>query len=205
MKKKLIVTVGNEMMGDDAAGPLLARLIRHSPLVDWDVLDGGSMPENFVFKIREMEPEQVIIVDAADMDLQTGEIRLIDKDGIGGVFLMTTHLMPLTYLMEAIREFVPRVELIGIQPEVVAFGYPVSTRVSRAVERIYAWLKQSGERAGTARANPGAIRNSELGQEGGADEIDCSAQGQIRSSQRSPQPIETTENGLGMLHVIRPV
>lgn len=205
MKKKLIVTVGNEMMGDDAAGPLLARMIRHSPLEDWEVLDGGSMPENFVFKIREMEPERVLIVDAADMDLQTGEIRLIDKDGIGGVFLMTTHSMPLTYLMEAIREFVPRVELIGIQPEVVAFGFPVSPRVSRAVERVYAWLKQSGGRAGAARANPGAIRNSELGQEGGADEIDCSAQDQIRSSQRSPQPVETTKNGLGMLHFIRPL
>ncbi len=95
MKKKLVVTVGNEMMGDDAAGPLLARMIRQSPLEDWEVLDGGNVPENYVFKIREMEPEQVIIVDAADMDLQAGEIRLIDKDGIGSVFLMTTHSLPL--------------------------------------------------------------------------------------------------------------
>ncbi len=36
------------------------------------MLDGGNVPENFVFKIREMEPEQVMIVDAADMDLDAG-------------------------------------------------------------------------------------------------------------------------------------
>ena len=186
MMKNLVVTVGNEMMGDDAAGPLLARMIKHSPLAGWDVLDGGNAPENYVFKIREMEPERVIIVAAAEMDLQTGEIQLIDKDGIGSVFIMTTHSLPLTYLMEAIGEFVPRVELIGIQPEVVAFGYPISPKVKQAVEGVYAWLKQGGERVGAARANLRAILYVDSGQNGGADEIDCSAQDQIRSSQRSP-------------------
>ena len=186
MKKKLVVTVGNEMMGDDAAGPLLARMIKHSPLADWEVLDGGNAPENHVFKIREMEPEQVIIVDAADMDLQTGEFRVIDKDEIGSVFLMTTHSLPLTYLMEAIQEFVPRVDLIGIQPGVVAFGYPVSPQVKQGVERVYIWLKQRGEITDAARANLRAIIDVESGQEREADEIDCSAQDQIRSSQRCP-------------------
>jgi hydrogenase 3 maturation protease len=150
MKRKLVVTVGNDIMGDDAAGPLLARMMKHSPLENWEVLDGGNVPENIVFKIREMAPERVIIVDAADMDIQTGEIRRIDEDGIGSLFFMTTHSLPLTYLMEALREFVPRVELIGIQPEVVAFGYPVSTPVKQAVERVYAWLKQSDDRVDAA-------------------------------------------------------
>jgi hydrogenase 3 maturation protease len=142
MKKNLVFTVGNEMMGDDAAGPLLARMIKRSPLDDWALLDGGNIPENYLFKIREMEPEWVIIVDAAEMNLQAGEFQLINKDEISSVFLITTHSLPLTYLMEAIREFVPRVELIGIQPEVVAFGYPVSRSVKEAVERVYDWLKQ---------------------------------------------------------------
>ena len=186
MKNKLVFTVGNEMMGDDAAGPLLARMIDRSPLDDWAFLDGGNIPENFVFKIREMEPEWVIIVDAAEMNLQAGEFRLINKDEIGSVFLMTTHSLPLTYLMEAIGEFVPRVEMIGIQPEVVAFGYPVSPKVKLAVERVYDWLEQRSEITGTERANPGAIMKVDSGQGGGADEIDCSAQNQIRSSQRSP-------------------
>ena len=84
------------MMGDDAAGPLLARMIEHAPLENWEVLDGGNVPENYVFRIREMEPEQVLIVDAADMELRAGEIRLIDQDRIGSLFLMTTHSLPLS-------------------------------------------------------------------------------------------------------------
>jgi len=151
MKKKLVFTVGNEMMGDDAAGPLLARMLERSPLEDWDVLDGGSAPENYVYKIREMSPEKVVIVDAADMDLQAGEVRHIDPEAIGSLFLMTTHSLPLSYLMESIGEFVPSVELLGIQPDVVAFGCPVSPAVNGAVEHIYAWLKGGADLTGAAQ------------------------------------------------------
>ncbi len=166
MKKKLIFTVGNEMMGDDAAGPMLARIIERSPLDDWDVLDGGNAPENCIFKIREMSPERVVIVDAADMNLSSGNIRLIDKEQVGSVFFMTTHSLPLSYLMESIQEFVPSVALIGIQPEIVAFGYPVSFQVKRAVECIYAWLKRSGEIGDSAVKNLEAIASVELEQKG---------------------------------------
>ena len=146
MKKRLVFTVGNEMMGDDAAGPLLAQMLEAAPLEGWDVLDGGNAPENYLFKIREMAPEEVLIVDTADMELPAGEVRHIDQEAIGSLFLMTTHSLPLSYLMEAIREFVPRVELIGIQPEVVSFGYPVSPAVKQAVERVHAWLRDDAGR-----------------------------------------------------------
>ena len=146
MKKRLVFTVGNELMGDDAAGPLLAQRLEAAPLEGWDVLDGGNAPENYLFKIREMAPEEVLIVDTADMELPAGEVRHIDQEAIGSLFLMTTHSLPLSYLMEAIREFVPRVELIGIQPEVVSFGYPVSLPVKQAIERVHAWLRDDAGR-----------------------------------------------------------
>jgi len=150
--KKLVFTVGNELMGDDAAGPLLARRLEGTPLPDWDVLDGGNTPENFVHRIREMKPERVVLVDTADMELPAGEMRLIDREAIGSLFLMTTHSLPLGFLMDAIGEFVPKVELIGIQPQAVAFGYPVSGEVSRAVDAVYSWLQGGGELTGAAQS-----------------------------------------------------
>jgi hydrogenase 3 maturation protease len=143
MKKKLVVTVGNGMMGDDAAGPLLAQKMKQSPLVHWEALNGGSAPENCLYIIREMAPEQVLIIDAADMDLSPGEIRLIGEGKIEDPFVMTTHSLPLTYLKQSIQEFVPKVDLLGIQPDIVAFGYPISANVTQAVERVYEWLKQA--------------------------------------------------------------
>jgi hydrogenase 3 maturation protease len=143
MKKKLVVTVGNRMMGDDAAGPLLAQKMQSAPLGDWEVLDGGSAPENCLYLIREMSPDRVLVIDAADMDLVPGEIRLIGAEKLEDPFLMTTHTLPLSYFVQSLREFVPRVDLVGVQPNVVAFGYPVSAEVTQAVEQVYENLKQA--------------------------------------------------------------
>lgn len=142
MTRKLLVTVGNSMMGDDAAGSLLAQKLRQSPLDHWAALDGGSAPENCLYLIREIAPDQVLVVDAADMDLAPGEIRLIEMEEIGDPFLITTHTLPLSYLMQSLREFVPKVDLVGIQPRVVAFGYPVSVEVQQAVEDVYDSLQR---------------------------------------------------------------
>ncbi len=141
MKQKLVFTIGNDLMGDDGAGPLLARRLEEAPIEGWAVLDGGSAPENYIHRIREMDPAQVVLVDTADMDLQAGEVRHVDREAIGSLFLMTTHSLPLRFLMDSIGEFVPSVELLGIQPEIVSFGLPVSPAVSSAVERVYQWLR----------------------------------------------------------------
>ncbi len=139
----ILLTVGNGMMGDDGAGALLAKMMRENPLEDWTVLHGGSTPENVIHQIREMDVQRLLVVDAADMDLPPGSIRFIAADRLEDPFLMTTHTLPLTFLIESLHEFVPQVELLGIQPSIVAFGYPISEEVRSAVEQIYADLKNS--------------------------------------------------------------
>jgi len=137
----VLLTVGNGMMGDDGAGVLLAQMLREQPLDGWAALNGGSAPENILHRVREMEPQHVLVVDAADMDLEPGSIRRIHADRLDDPFLMTTHTLPLTFLIESLREFVPQVELLGIQPNIVAFGYPMSDEVRAAVGQVYADLK----------------------------------------------------------------
>ena len=137
----VLLTVGNGMMGDDGAGVLLAQLLSENPLEEWTALNGGSAPENILHRIREMEPQRVLVVDAADMDLEPGSVRLIQTDRLDDPFLMTTHTLPLTFLIEALREFVPQVDLLGIQPHTIAFGYPMSNEVRDAVGQVYADLK----------------------------------------------------------------
>jgi hydrogenase 3 maturation protease len=194
MKKRLLLTVGNDLMGDDAAGPMLAQMLRDSPLEDWEVLDGGSVPEDCMYRIREMAPEEVVIVDAADMGLQPGQIQLIDQDQIGSLFLVSTHALPLTYLMKAIGEIASRVHLIGIQPETVAFGYPVSPRVQQGIARVYACLEQSSQKTDGEAADLRGIVGALSGQYGRADKSDCSAQAPIRQRKLDMHQVEPAES-----------
>jgi hydrogenase 3 maturation protease len=140
MKMNLVLSVGNGLMGDDGAGALLVQKMQQAPLDDWDVINGGSAPENMLYRVRELKPERVLVIDAADMDLPPGSVCLIQDEMLNDPFLLTTHTLPLTFLIEALREFVPKVELLGIQPSVVAFGFPISEYVKHAVNQVYLGL-----------------------------------------------------------------
>lgn len=144
----VLLCVGNSMMGDDGAGPLLAEMCAANPQGDWVVIDGGSAPENDIVAIRELHPTRLLIVDATDMGLNPGEIRIVDPDDIAEMFMMTTHNMPLNYLIDQLKEDVGEVIFLGIQPDIVGFYYPMTQPIKEAVEVVYHqlndWQGQGG-------------------------------------------------------------
>ena len=133
----VLLCVGNSMMGDDGAGPLLAEMCAANPQGNWVVIDGGSAPENDIVAIRELRPQRLLIVDATDMGLNPGEIRIIDPDDIAEMFMMTTHNMPLNYLVDQLKDDVGEVIFLGIQPDIVGFYYPMTQPIKDAVDTVY--------------------------------------------------------------------
>lgn len=136
----VILTVGNSMMGDDAAGPLLAEMLTHAPAPGWIVIDGGSAPENHVDQVIAQNPQRVIVFDAAEMGVPHGEVYTVSTEAIADMFFMTTHNMPLSFLIERIRETGAIVDFIGIQPAVVAFYFPMMDVVREGVKSVHAHL-----------------------------------------------------------------
>jgi len=76
------------------------------------------------------------VIDSADMDLPAGSIRNVPQQNLENPLYFTTHTLPLTFLVESLNEFVPQSTFIGIQPEIVAFGFPMSSSVSQAVKSL---------------------------------------------------------------------
>ena len=99
------------MMGDDGAGPYLYQLLSENPLPNWTALDGGSAPENVAHIVRDMKPDLLLIFDAADMELAPGKIRIIEKESIAEMFFMSTHNMPLNYLIEQLEQDIKQIVL----------------------------------------------------------------------------------------------
>jgi hydrogenase 3 maturation protease len=137
MFESIVLTVGNPMMGDDGAGPHLAELMHRKPLTDWQVMEGGTMPEDCLHLLREQRPQRVVVVDAADMGEPAGEIRLIEPQTIAQMCMVSTHSLPLNFLIDELKTFVPDVVMVGIQPAVVAFSFPMTDMVRQAVEIVY--------------------------------------------------------------------
>lgn len=135
-----LLCVGNSMMGDDGAGPRLAELCAEKPLPGWTVVDGGAAPENDIGFLRELCPKHLVIADATDMGLAPGEMRIIAEEDIADMFMMTTHNLPLTFLMQQLHDDIPQITFVGIQPDVVAFYYPMTDAVEQAVSRLHQLL-----------------------------------------------------------------
>jgi hydrogenase 3 maturation protease len=109
----LVICIGNPQGGDDAVGPYIARKLKE---LNINVIDCGTTPENYTSVVKQINPKKLIIIDAADMGLKPGEIRIVPKEKIG-VMTISTHGIPTSVLMNYFEKYIKEVILIGIQPQ----------------------------------------------------------------------------------------
>ena len=134
----VVIGIGNELNGDDAAGLLVIRALREklADRPDLLFLEGHTAPENFSKPIREFAPDLLLIVDAADTGgrLEAGSIVLLEMDAVDGLSA-STHTLPPTVFAKFIQHEVNcKVLMLGIQVIQVDFDRPVSPRILQAVE-----------------------------------------------------------------------
>jgi hydrogenase maturation protease HycI len=133
-----VVGVGNELRGDDGAGPMVARLLAEA-VGGQDgllIVDGGSAPENSSGLLRRFAPDLVLLVDAAEAGDSPGAVRWIDCAAAGGGG-PTTHTLPLRLLSAYLHaELGCRVVLLGIQPADLSLDAPLSGPVRAAVDTV---------------------------------------------------------------------
>lgn len=132
MCKKLLLGVGNDIRGDDAVGEIVARELGSE---EWETIDCGSVPENHITLIQENQYDTVVIVDAAKMRLEPGEIRMVPREYLG-VFTMSTHAMPLSTVMDFLEKKVDEVFLIGVQPKDMSLKEGMTEEVEKAKDRL---------------------------------------------------------------------
>lgn len=139
--RSVILGVGSSLNCDDGAGPAIAEaLISGIGKVRGNekfiVINGCASPENFTGEIKRFEPDNLIIIDAADFSGAPGSVRIIDlKDITGATF--SSHMLPVRIMAEYLeKETGCKTFLIGIQPESVLYGDVLSFPVSRTVKEI---------------------------------------------------------------------
>jgi len=136
---RLIMCIGNIDGGDDAIGPYIAdKLMREKG--DLVVLNCGTVPENFTSVVKQHNPKNLIIVDAVEMGLDAGEIRIVPKEKIG-VMHISTHVIPISVLINYLEQYVENITFIGIQPETMSGE--ISENVRKSGERLVKIIKNN--------------------------------------------------------------
>jgi len=142
-KRVVIVGVGSELRGDDAAGLEVVRRLKRiltSPQVM--LVEGGAAPENFTTKIKRFNPTHIVFIDAADIGGEPGSVTLIAPERIVGSAF--THRLPLSFLADYLKTQInARILVIGIQPENLKFSDKISQRVEKAIKELESAIKKS--------------------------------------------------------------
>ena len=112
----VILCIGNKYGGDDGIGPYVAEKLKKKKISDMSIIDCGTNPENYTSVIKSIRPEKLIIIDAVEMNLKPGEIRLIKKERIG-LMHISTHNIPISLLINYLEKYVGEIMFIGIQPK----------------------------------------------------------------------------------------
>jgi hydrogenase maturation protease HycI len=135
------IGVGNTLMGDDAAGVLLARrLAGLLPKERFLVLEGGLAPENCVGKLREFCPNLVFLLDVVLGLGSAGTIHWLYHDKTDG-FSASSHSLPLSILAAYLQaEYGCDVFVLAITAKSLEPDAALSQAVEKAADEILDYL-----------------------------------------------------------------
>jgi hydrogenase maturation protease len=129
-----LLGIGNRYHHDDAIGPYLAEAMESRP--DYDVIDAGISPEDYIEMTAHKHPDTILMVDATDFGGEPGEVRLLYPESVAysGVSTQAGSLRMLAEFMQARTH--ARIALLGVQPADTSDGKGLSTPVSNTLDDL---------------------------------------------------------------------
>jgi hydrogenase 3 maturation protease len=142
MSGTIVLGIGNQLGGDDAAGTYVVDMLNQrqhrakaSLPNEITAINAGTAPESYTSDIRRHRPGLLILVDAADMGLPPGSLRTIAPEKIS-ILSFSTHHIPLPIFISYVKEFCGNILVIGVQPEQTETGTGISEAVRKSVKKL---------------------------------------------------------------------
>ncbi|DAB32688.1 MAG TPA: hydrogenase 3 maturation endopeptidase HyCI [Sulfurospirillum sp. UBA11407] len=109
--KKALLCVGNELRGDDGVAIAVGRLVEEH-LPSWKVFFGYDTPEDEFAKLREFEPDVIVVVDAMS-GFNEDKIEFLDLSD-ERTYVYSTHNLPTPILLSYLRNICVKTIFLGI-------------------------------------------------------------------------------------------
>lgn len=136
-----IITVGNELMGDDGVGPAIFKALESNGLPPGvSLIDGGTGGLGVLHLMSDYD--RVIIVDCCDFGGKAGEAKAFKPEDVltkRGQTKFSLHDLDLLGLIEFGKQLgkMPKdLVMVGVQPKKVGMGEGLSAPVKKAVPKV---------------------------------------------------------------------
>jgi len=133
--KTVIVGIGNILKGDDGVGPLVCQQLQHAKVYA-ELIDAGTVPENYIQPIIKKAPQNLIIIDAIDFGALPGTVSIFKPEQLNSFAFSTHTLSPHLFVNLIRQEINVDVYIVGIQPAQTQLGQSVSAQVNKAAQSL---------------------------------------------------------------------
>ena len=142
-RRATVIGLGNPLMGDDGLGVIATQRLRDEyDLPDTvEVLDGGTWGMRLLPAIEDAE--SLLLIDAINLDMPPGTDIELERHEIPRVFALkvSPHQIDVAEVLALceLRDRLPdQLVAIGLQPETIEFGAPLSRRVEQRIDSLVA-------------------------------------------------------------------
>jgi len=129
-KKIVVAGIGNPIRSDDYVGLKIIEDMQGKVPENVLLLECETVPESFLLDIEEFSPTHVLLVDAAILGLNPGEVRLVAVEKIVDFSAVTTHVLPLRVFCEYVTKVTgAKIGLLLVEPKCTEFAEGLSKEV----------------------------------------------------------------------------
>jgi hydrogenase 3 maturation protease len=125
---------GNRLWRDDGVGSRIAEALQHCE--NLHAIDGGFVPENYLEKVAQVQPDTILMIDAADFGGQPAEYRLLQADDLAPGSLSTHAGSPRMLAQYLTARTGAKVALLAIQPADTQEGNQLSPEVKATADLL---------------------------------------------------------------------
>jgi len=136
-RKVVVAGIGNPIRHDDFVGVKIVQDLQGKVSGKVHLIECETVPESFMDEIVELKPTHVLLIDAALMGLNPGEVRLYDAEKVANIPSISTHTLPIRVFCDYITQLTKtKLALLLVEPGNVEFGEGLTPEVSAAARRI---------------------------------------------------------------------
>ena len=129
-----LLGIGNRYWRDDGVGSRIAAALQSCP--DFDVIDAGCVPENYLEVVASKKPDTILMIDATDFGGVPGQVRFLATEHVAQSGL-STHAGSLQMLASYLQARTgAQIALLAIQPAYTRAGESLSPEVSQTARYL---------------------------------------------------------------------
>ncbi|MCS7120732.1 MAG: hydrogenase maturation protease [Nitrososphaerota archaeon] len=133
----VVLGVGHPLRMDDFVGVEIIRRLRGKVSERVRLIECEDSPESFLNDVIEFSPSHILIVDAGELGLGPGQVRLVRPEELPQTRAYSTHSLPLSIFCTLIaRELGVKIALLLIQPMKTDLGEGLTPQVSASMHKI---------------------------------------------------------------------